>query len=245
MTTTAGTTHSGAWGACDDAAPAEEQTRRLRADAQRNLQLILAAARTVFARRGLDATLDDVAREAGLGVGTVYRRFRDKGELAEALFEESLAELVADADDALRCEDPWEGFVTFVGRFLERQACDCGLRDLLSSSAFGPERVEVLKERLQPVADHLVERAKAAGALRADFDSRDLPAITVMLGALADFSCGVRPQLWRRYLAMLLEGLRARPHEHEHEPIEASALEQPFSEEELDAAMGGWHPRHR
>src|SRR5271166_3440529 len=160
----------------------------LRADAQRNLQLILTAARRVFARRGLDATLDEVAREAGLGVATVYRRFRDKSELAEALFEEDLMALVADAEEAVGCEDPWEGFVGFVSRLLERQAINCGLRDLISSSAFGKEPFASLRQRLRPAAQLIVERAQAAGALRADFDSNDIAVISVMLGAAVDFT---------------------------------------------------------
>jgi AcrR family transcriptional regulator len=214
---------------------------RLRADAQRNLALILAAARTVFARRGLDATLDEVAREAGLGVATVYRRFHDKSELAEALFEEDLELLVGDAEAAEACADPWDGFVTFLGGFLERQASDCGLRDLVSSTAFGSERFATLKERIRPAAERIVRRAQEAGALRPDFDAYDIPVLGVMLGAVVDFSRGARPDTWKRYLAIILDGLQGCP----RAVAERELPSPPLTDSELETAMGYWRPRHR
>jgi len=224
----------------DDRAVGEGRPR-LRADAQRNLALILAAARAVFARRGLDASLDEVAREAGLGVGTVYRRFRDKAELAEALFEADLEQLVADVAEAEACEDPWEGFVTLVARILERQAQDCGLRDLLSSTAFGTERFADLRQRLRPAAERIVRRAQAAGVLRADFDPYDIPVLGVMLGSVVDFTRATRPETWRRYLAMILDGLQGCPTCAVSRPLAPP----PLSDDELVVAMGSWRPRHR
>lgn len=220
-------------------------SRHLRADAQRNKALILAAAREVFARRGLDATLDEVAREAGLGVGTVYRRFRDKSELAEALFEEDLERLIADAELALENPDPWEGFVTFLRRFLERQAADCGLRDLLSSTTLDHARFAALKARLRPVVENVVQRAQGAGALRADFDGYDIAPIAVMLGSVVDFTRDVRPELWRRYLSIILDGLRARTGASSPGKGSGGLAEPALDDDDLAAAMSCWRPRHR
>src|SRR3954471_19846352 len=90
----------------------ESLGRPLRADAERNRRRILAAAREVFARRGLDAGLDEIARHAGVGTGTVYRRFPDKNKLVEALFEERLDQVLACAQRAAEHPDPWEGLTT-------------------------------------------------------------------------------------------------------------------------------------
>jgi AcrR family transcriptional regulator len=91
-------------------------TRPLRRDAERNRQRILAAAGELFAERGLSVTLDDIARHAGVGVGTVYRRFPDKNELIDALFEDRLKALCAAAEAALASDDPWDGLVLFLER---------------------------------------------------------------------------------------------------------------------------------
>lgn len=218
-----------------------DELRPLRADAERNRQLILAAARRLFAARGLEATLDDVAREAGVGVATVYRRFRDKYELAEALFEEDLDALLAEAEQAAALEDPWEGFVAFVRTFVERQAIDCGLRDLVSSAALGRDHVARIRDRLRPSVERIVRRAQQAGALRADFGTYDVAVLAVMVGAASDFSRPVRPELWQRYLSVLLDGLRASS------AGAAGVMPDvdPLTSGELEVAMATWRPRHR
>src|SRR5436305_10369575 len=88
--------------------------RPLRRDAERNRQRILRAAAEVFTTRGLQVSLDDVAQHAGVGVGTVYRRFPDKESLVEALFEERIQAMVALAEKALAEPDSWTGLVTFL-----------------------------------------------------------------------------------------------------------------------------------
>src|ERR687889_852635 len=99
-------------------------TRPLRADAERNRARILAAASEVFAERGLDVSLDDIAAHAGVGVGTVYRRFPDKDALIDALFEDKIADVERVAREALEIEDPWEGFETFMRAVCRLQAED-------------------------------------------------------------------------------------------------------------------------
>src|SRR5215217_6312007 len=106
-------------------------TQPLRADAERNRERILAAAAELYAERGLDVSLDDIAAAAGVGVGTVYRRFPDKDALIDALFEDKIDRAVELASNALEIEDPWEGLVTFMRGMCRMQAQDRGFRDAL------------------------------------------------------------------------------------------------------------------
>ncbi|MDX6618207.1 MAG: hypothetical protein QOK36_593, partial [Gaiellales bacterium] len=117
-----------------DASPTTAAERPLRRDAARNRERILAAAGEVFATRGLEVTLDDIAHHAGVGVGTVYRRFPDKEGLIDALFEERIAAIAALAEEAAAHEDPWAGLVFFFERSLTEQAADRGLKQLLLAS---------------------------------------------------------------------------------------------------------------
>ncbi len=183
--------------------------RPLRRDAERNRLLILEAAREVFATRGLDAGLDEIARHAGLGVGTVYRRFPDKEQLIDALFEERVDAIRDVAARALELEDPWNGFACFMEWGLELQMADRGLKELLLTTRPGLERVAEARQRIRPFADAVIERAQATGVLRADFSAREIPLIQLMLSGVIDACREEEPELWRRYLAVLLAGLRA------------------------------------
>lgn len=182
----------------------------LRRDAERNRRRLLAAAAEVFAERGLEVTLDDIAREAGVGVATAYRRFANKEELIDALFEERIGELVATAQDALTDEDPWRGLVGFLERSLERQATDRGLQQILFDAHHGRERVGRARARLAPPIGELVRRAQEAGELRPDLVATDVPLISMMVGTVVDFTRGVSPAAWRRHLELVLDGLRVR-----------------------------------
>jgi AcrR family transcriptional regulator len=213
--------------------------RPLRKDAERNRQRILEAAGELFTERGLGVTLNDIAHHAGCGVGTVYRRFPDKEQLIDALFEERIAELVAAAEEALASDDPWDGLVGFLGQGLELQAHDRGLKELLLSTDEGHARVTGVRERLMPIVGQLIERAQASGALRADITHEDMPVVQVMLGAVIDGARDVRPDLWRRYLAIILRGLRADATAVEELPV------RPLTEEQLEDAMRCWQPPPR
>src|SRR6266511_3058133 len=142
--------------------------RPLRRDAERNRRRILEAAAAAFAERGLGVTMDDIAEYAGVGVGTVYRRFPQKELLIEALFEERVGELVAIAAEALDEEDPWQALLGFVERAQAMQACNRGLKELVLSSTYGRERITSVRERVEPLAGELVRRAQASGQLRPD-----------------------------------------------------------------------------
>jgi AcrR family transcriptional regulator len=193
----------------------------LRADAERNRQRLLAAAKELFATRGLHVTLDDIARHAGVGTGTAYRRFPNKDALIEALMADRIHEIGAIAREALEDPDPWRALAGFFERAMALQAADRGLKDILWSSGHGKEQVIHARRAIAPPVTKLVARAVEAGVVRADMGTSDVPLINFMLGAIADFSRDVEPELYKRYLAIVLDGLRPRD---DLEPLPVDAL---------------------
>ena len=196
--------------------------RLLRADAERNRQRILAAAAELFTERGLEPSLDDVARHAGVGVGTVYRRFPDKASLADALFDERIDALVALAEQAQAEPDAWAALVSFLERSAEMLVSNRGLRQILMFAAEGRDRGICARDRMRPAIESLIERAQADGQVRADLRPTDVPMIEFMVAAAAEYAWQVRPTVWRRYLALILDALRP-----------ASASGRPLPEPEL------------
>jgi AcrR family transcriptional regulator len=186
----------------------EPDPRPLRKDAARNRALLVQAAREVFAERGLEARLDDVAHRAGLGVGTAYRHFANKYELAQTIFAEAVDEIISLAGRAAKNDDPWAGLVAFLEGAAEMQSTDRGLREVLMGMQ-DPEGWEQINERVSAALSELVERAKAVGAIRPDVEVTDIGITVLMLCTVADVTSDVAPDLWRRYLPMLLDGLRA------------------------------------
>lgn len=183
--------------------------RPLRRDAERNRRRILAAAREVFAARGVEVTLDDIAHHADLGVGTVYRRFPSREHLVEALFAERIDRLVAHAREAREHPDPWAALVGFAERSAEDMAADRGLRDVMFSRVHGHEHVAAARARLEPEIDALVTRAHDAGLLRPGVAAGDLVMLQFMTMSVIEYAGAVDAGLWRRYLAVSLDGLRA------------------------------------
>jgi AcrR family transcriptional regulator len=178
--------------------------RPLRADAERTRARLLAAAGELFAARGLGVGLEEIARHAGVGVGTAYRRFRDKQALIEALFEDRIAGVEALARDALEREDPWEGLAAFMDGAVRMQVADRGLKEALFSSERSSLPTENARARIAPLIEALVRRAQAAGRLRPDVDVTDLPLLQFLLSGVAEFGAELAP----RYLAIVLDGLR-------------------------------------
>ena len=211
----------------------------LRRDAERNRQRILDAARELFADQGLGVTLNDIAHHAGVGVGTVYRRFPDKAQLIEELFEQRLEDLVSLAGRALDDPDPWHGLKTFLQHALELQAEDRGVKDLITASTDGLERVSMVRARLLPIGLELIGRARDAGQIRDDVVAADLPIIQLMLSTLIDASRDVSPDLWRRYLGIITRGLSAHPDE---EPELTTA---PLAADQVDHVMSFLKPARR
>ncbi|WP_265443050.1 TetR/AcrR family transcriptional regulator [Flexivirga meconopsidis] len=200
----------------------DDTGRSLRKDAARNRERLLAAARELFAQRGLDVTLNDIAHHAGVGVGTAYRRFANKEEVIDALFEEGLRQVAAVADEALADTDAWNGLVSYLERSMELQFGDRGLNEIMNNPALGDERVSDARTRIAPLIEKLVARAKEQGLVRADLDQTDIVFAQVGLSAIMDRSRAVEPDLYRRYLTLFLDGIRAdRP---EVTPLPTPAL---------------------
>ena len=214
---------------------ADDGARPLRRDAEVNRRRVLEAARAVFAERGLAATLDDVARRADLGVGTVYRRFADKDALVEALFEERIRELVRLAEVAATDPDPWAGLVAYLESASERMAQDRGLREAVLTGEHGRAGVALARSELAPRLQALVARAQAGGELRPDVTATDLVAALKCLQVAADLGGRACPQYWRRHLAVYLDGLRTR------RPDPAPLPAPPLSDEQLAEALQAPH----
>jgi AcrR family transcriptional regulator len=199
--------------------------RPLRCDAERNRQRIVEAAREVFAARGLCATLDDVAQHAGVGVGTVYRRFPTKEALVEVAFESRVEEVAELAETARSAPSAWEGLTLFLRRCADLQAEDRGLRDVALSAGYGSRHLARIQERVLPSIADVITRAQAEGSLRGDVTTLDLPLIFYMVSQVAHHGSGSRPDLYRRYLELLIDGLRG--------PSAACALGRPPTDEDI------------
>ena len=213
--------------------------RPLRRDAERNRQRILKAASEAFNERGLDVSLDEIARYAGVGVGTVYRRFRTKEELVEALFVDRIDSIASIGEEALRATDPWSGLVSFMEQMAEMMAGDLGLRQMLMFATYGQDRVAYARQRNAPLVHRLVERAQAAGQLRTDLRQTDIPFIVFLLAEATQLTHSACPGIWRRYLTLILDGLR--PGREGVTPLPVAAL----LPEEMEKSMRQAAPRHR
>ncbi|MCM2389768.1 TetR/AcrR family transcriptional regulator [Streptomyces albipurpureus] len=188
-----------------------EGGRPLRRDAARNRERILHAAREVFGQQGLGVTLDGVARHAGVGVGTVYRRFPTKEALIRALFEQDLQMRQEAAERALAHPDPWEGLVDFLVEMSAGLAENRGLHEVLMLGEHTSGPIETARGGMLPFLEALIRRAQESGDLRPEVTPSDIPVIQHMLYAAAQFTRGQQPDIWRRYLEILLNGLRQRP----------------------------------
>lgn len=214
--------------------------RPLRRDAERNRQLILDTAKTVFAQRGLEASLDEVAHEAGLGVGTVYRRFPNRDALIDALFDDMLASIERIVAESLALPRAWDGLLHFMTAMLESQGRDKALRDLMLSrqkylDQCERDKDEVLRETVEPALYAMIDRAKAEGDLRPDVVPTDVGVLLISAVGVVDFTSPVDSEVWHRHLAVLVDGLRARP--GETMTVLAPA---PLNDEQLDQCMAGW-----
>jgi AcrR family transcriptional regulator len=218
---------------------ATEIDRPLRKDAERNRARILEAARELFALRGLSVTLNDIAHHAGVGVGTVYRRFPDKSQLISALFDLQIDRAVALAEAALRDPDPWHGLARFLEGTAHMHSRDRGVKELMLGAPDAPELVARMRSRMVPLASELMRRAHESGQLRADVSPQDIPVIQLMIGTVIDSARHVEPELWRRYLEIILAGIHADP-----QPLEALATG-PLSFEQIPAVMAASQPPRR
>jgi AcrR family transcriptional regulator len=182
-----------------------ESGRPLRADARRNRERILKAARAVFSDQGIDAQIDDVAKRAKVGVGTVYRHFPTKDALLDALVRERFEVIAGYAREALEREDAWEGFCELIWRSAEGNAADRAFCEIV---AFTDKRHVVEETGLRASTRELITRARAQGTMRPDATETDVEIMMCGAGSVMRAMVTV-PDVWRRYLTLMLDGLRA------------------------------------
>jgi AcrR family transcriptional regulator len=184
--------------------------RPLRADAARNRTLILDAARACFADGGLDVGVEEIARRAGVGKGTLYRRFPTKEALVRAIFDDILADFTRVADAAGENPDAWDAFAAFLGASARMQASNQGFYDVVAQRLGGSALTEEQRRRFLDVAAGPLERAQAAGCVRTDLVAEDIQLMLRMLGATTRPAPDGQPMddHWPRYLGLLLDALR-------------------------------------
>src|SRR5690242_14160537 len=182
--------------------------RAQRADARRNREAVIAAAKKLFADQGLEAQIPDVAKAAKVGVGTVYRHFPAKDKLIAALVAERFERLAAKASECLEADDPWEGFCAFIRFSAQIQADDRGLCEVMGSR---PEVMDAAARGagLPELCEQLVSRAQRSGQLRADLTWEDIPMIACGLGRITQADVGPAAGRWPRLVEIILDGLRA------------------------------------
>jgi len=205
-----------------------------RRDAIRNRGLLVAAGREVFAEGGPDASLEEIARRAGVGIGTLYRHFPSREALIEAIYSEHIGEVQAAAEEAVATEDAWSGLVAFLEHVLELQAQYLPLR-----SAFLQQRTGAIAERrkqIRPLLERCVERAREQGSIREDVTVADVSLALWSFAPILEATAAIAPDAWRRHLRILLDGLR---------PEGATAQSvRPLSQPQLDAAIDALRNRY-
>jgi AcrR family transcriptional regulator len=184
------------------------EERPLRADARRNRERVIAAARAVFAEQGREAQVDDVARRAEVGVGTVYRHFPTKEALLRALAEDAFQRISDEAATALEMADPWEAFVYIVERGAQVMAGDRALTEVVMEVPGAMQAAAGAQAELRDRVDEVLRRAQQAGVLRPDLVGDDMGMLMCGIGSatMKPHQCN---DAWRRHVAIVLDGLRA------------------------------------
>jgi AcrR family transcriptional regulator len=187
----------------------EAAERQLRRGVARNRERIIEAAREVFSEQGLQAPIGDVARRAGVGIATLYRRFPTRPELITCAFTAKMQDYADATEEALGYDDPWEGFCWYVERLCEMQAGDHGFTEVLTLTFPSNAAFEEVRHRTFLRFRELTRRAKRAGRLRTDFSTEDLPLILMANAGVVAASAFAAPDAWRRIIQVILQGLEA------------------------------------
>ena len=200
-----------------------------RRDAQERRDKLLAAAQREFAAHGVDASLEKIARDAGVAIGTLYRHFPTRLDLLMAAFKPRLQEFLAGAAKALEVDDPWEGFVCYLENLFGVQAGDRGFNDFLSRRFPGSADTERIHDQMCRQIEDVLTRAQEAGEARPDITQADIVNLIWSNGRMIDATSTTAPNAWRRYLYLMLDAYRA---ERAH-----SLPEPPMTEKQLYDAM--------
>jgi AcrR family transcriptional regulator len=203
--------------------------RPLRRDARESREKLIAAAQAEFAARGVDASLEKVAREAGVAIGTLYRHFPTRLDLLVAALGPRLQEFVDGAEKAVKMDDPWEGFVAYLENLFAVQAGDRGFNDFLSRRFPGNAETEQIHDMMCRQIEDVLARAQDAGKARPDITQADIVNLIWSNGRIIDATSAKAPTAWRRQLYLMLDAYRA---ERAH-----SIPEPPMTDEQLYDAM--------
>jgi len=200
-----------------------------RRDAQERRDKLLAAAQREFAAHGVDASLEKIARDAGVAIGTLYRHFPTRLDLLMAASKPRLQEFLDGAAKALEMDDPWEGFVCYLENLFGVQAGDRGFNDFLSRRFPGNADTERIHDQMCRQIEDVLTRAQEAGEARPDITQADIVNLIWSNGRMIDATSATAPNAWRRYLYLMLDAYRA---ERAH-----SLPEPPMTEKQLYDAM--------
>ncbi|MCX4788907.1 MULTISPECIES: TetR/AcrR family transcriptional regulator [unclassified Streptomyces] len=187
---------------------AQTPARPMRADARRNYVRLLGEARTAFAEHGTDASLEDIARRAGVGIGTLYRHFPNRHALMSAVFQEALTSLIDRSRELAGAEQPCAGLVEWLGAIITHAGEYRGLAQaLMSTSRDATSALSRCNVPLREAGSVLLARAQASGAVRADVSIDDLMQLTNAIALAAEQSPD-DPELAGRLLMLTLQGLK-------------------------------------
>ncbi|MEF3403255.1 TetR/AcrR family transcriptional regulator [Agromyces sp. CCNWLW203] len=207
----------------------ERARKPLRRDAQERHDRLIVAAQREFAARGVDASLERIARDADVAIGTLYRHFPTRLDLLLAALEPRLREFEDGSRKALEIDDPWDGFVSYLENLFRVQAGDRGFNDFLSRRFPGSAETERIHDRMCRQIEDVLTRAQEAGEARSDITMADIVNLIWSNGRMIDATSATAPNAWRRHLFLMLDAYRAqRAH-----PIP----EPPMTDEQLYDAM--------
>ena len=203
-----------------------EQTRRpLRRDAREHRGRLVAAAQREFASHGVDASLEKIAREAGVAIGTLYRHFPTRLDLLMAAFLPRLQEFLDRGAEALELDDPWEGFVSYLENLFGMQAGDRGFNDFLSCRFPDSAETERIHDQMCRQIGNVLARAQEAGEARPDITQADIVNLIWSNGRIIDATAATAPHAWRRSLYLMLDAYRAeRAHAIPEPPMTSEQL---------------------
>jgi AcrR family transcriptional regulator len=210
------------------APPASESPAKpLRRDAQRNRDAIVAAARTAFSEQGLGASLEGVAREAGVAIGTLYRHFPTRLALVETLFNAKSTELLVAAEEAAAMDDAWEGFCRSMEKLCQLQACDRAFNDLISARLPLHATGREMHDRTKELCGQIMRNAQEQGVLRGDVTAQDIAFVIWSQAGIIRATRTIAPQAWRRYLHLMLDAFRTEgAHELPEPPLTSEQVDQ-------------------
>ncbi|MGW0503360.1 TetR/AcrR family transcriptional regulator [Micromonospora sp. NPDC003241] len=201
--------------------------RPLRRDARRNREALLVAARQAFAEAGLEASLEQVARRAGVAIGTLYRHFPTRTDLVEAVFMEKVRAWEELGLRAAEVDDAWEGFRLYLETTCELQADDWGFDDLARAHVVSSSVLDEAHRRMGQLAARILERAQRQGAVRADVTAEDLAFVIWSHSGIARATRDIAPRVWRRHLYLMLDAFRVdRAHPLPEPPLTSGQLQQ-------------------